>query len=113
MRYLTIQQVTCDDPGALEGRTDPLMEELLSIEAADGDIEDPDLAADLSTGQVDVQMVVEAPTPPEAMMKAFTTLRAAIHAIGDGTAGWDRAILDATSMHVAPAHAADSMLAGV
>jgi hypothetical protein len=112
MKYLTIQQIVRAEPEVVANRVDPLIEALLSLEAADSDIEDPDLAADLTTGQVDVQMVIEAATPPEAMMKAFSTLRAAIHAIGDGTAGWD-AMLDAMSMHVMPAHSADSMLAGV
>jgi len=67
---------------------DPLMLELLALENADSTIEDPDLAANLSTGRVDVQMVVEAADPAEAMVKALATLRAAIHAMGDATRPW-------------------------
>lgn len=106
MKYLTIQQVACHGPVA--GRLDPLMEALLAIEATDAAIEDPDLAADLSTGIVDVQMTVDAPDPAEAMVKALATLRSAIHAIGDATPGWKTS--DAV-MHVAPADAADRLLA--
>ena len=60
MKYLTVQEVTCKDPAAFGVRLDPLMEALLRLEAADSAIEDPDLAADLGTGCVDVQMTVEA-----------------------------------------------------
>ncbi len=89
MKYLTVQEVTCIGPESCEPRLDPLMEALLNAEAADPAVEDPDLAADLSTGRVDVQMIVEAPDPAEAMVKALSTLRAAIHAIGDATPGWE------------------------
>lgn len=107
MKYLTIQQVRCKGPVA--GRVDPLMEALLGLEACDSAIEDPDLAADLSTGRVDVQMVVEATDPAQAMVKAFSTLRAAIHEIGDATPGWETG---KSVMHVAPADAADRLYAG-
>ena len=110
MKYLTIQQVTCGEPEAVTERLDPLMEALLSLEAADSALEDPDLAADLSTGAVEVQMVVEATDPAEAMVKALATLRAAIHSIGDATPGWDFIMLNAV-MHVAPVDCADRLLA--
>lgn len=110
MKYLTIQQVTCAEPEALVQRLDPLIEALLSLEAADSALEDPDLAADVSTGAVEVQIVVEAADPAEAMVKAHATLRAAIHSIGDATPGWDGIMLNAV-MHVAPVDAADCLLA--
>jgi hypothetical protein len=85
------------------------MEALLDLEAVDDAITDPDLAADLSTGCVDIQMIVDADDPAVAMVKALATLRAAIHAIGDATPGWETTT---AVMHVAPAHAADRLLAG-
>ena len=44
---------------------------------------DPDLAADLRTNCLDIQMIVEADAPAAAMVTAPAALSAAIHAIGD------------------------------
>jgi hypothetical protein len=104
VKYLTVQEVMCKGPAPCGERLDPLMETLLDLEEADPDIEDPDLAADLSTGHVDVQMVVEADDPAAAMVKALATLRSAIHAIGDATPGWET---NTAVMHVAPADAGE------
>jgi hypothetical protein len=80
------------------------MDALLDLEEADAAVEDPDLAADISTGHIDVQMLIEADDPAAAMVKALATLRAAIHAIGDATPGWETTN---AVMHVAPADAAE------
>ena len=109
MKYLTVQEIACVVPTACGERVEPLMEALLDLEAADPVVEDPDLAADVSTGHVDVQMIVEADDPAAAMVKALATLRAAIHAIGDATPGWETA---SAVMHVAPADEPDRLLAG-
>ena len=66
------------------------------------------LAADLSTGCVDIRMIVDADDPAEAMVKALATVRAAVHAIVDATPDWETTT---AVMHVAPAHAADRLLA--
>jgi hypothetical protein len=87
MKYLTIQEIQCVGPDSREQRIDPLMEALLDLEAVDDAITDPDLAADLSTGCVDIQMIVDAADPAVAMVKALATLCAASHAIGDATPG--------------------------
>ncbi|HEX6519622.1 MAG TPA: hypothetical protein VF070_06335 [Streptosporangiaceae bacterium] len=108
MKYLTVQEVTYTGPGSFEPRLGPLMDALLTLEAAaDAVIEDPDLTADLSSGRVEVQMVVDAGDPAAAMVTALAALRAAIHAIGDATPGWETAT---AVMHVAPADAADQLL---
>jgi len=65
------------------------------------------LAADLSTGCVDIRMIVDADDPAEAMVKALATVRAAVHAIVDAAPGWETTT---AVMHVAPAHAADRPL---
>lgn len=65
-------------------------------------------AADFATGRVDVQMIVDADDPAAAMVKALASLRSAIHAIGDATPGWETST---AVMHVAPADAADRLLA--
>jgi hypothetical protein len=99
VKYLTVQEVTCEDRPAFGVRLDPLMEALLRLEAADGVIEDPDLAADLGTGHVDVQMTVEAADPAAAMVQALATLRQAIRAIGGTDSGWETT---AAFVHAAP-----------
>jgi hypothetical protein len=102
VKYLTVQEVTCEDRPAFGVRLDPLMEALLRLEATDGAIEDPDLAADLGTGHVDVQMTVEAADPAAAMVQALATLRAAIRAIGGTDSGWETT---AAFVHAAPSGA--------
>jgi hypothetical protein len=108
VKYLTVQEVICTDPAAFGVRLDPLMEALLRLEAADSAIEDPDFAADLGTGCVDVQMTVEAVDPAAAMVKALATLRAAIHAIGGTDSGWETT---SAIMHVEPAELPERPLA--
>jgi hypothetical protein len=100
VRYLTVQEVTCADPNSFGARLDPLMEALLSLEDADNAVEDPELAADLGTYRVDVQMTVEAADPAAAMVKALATLRAAILIASDAIPGWETT---SAVMHVAPA----------
>jgi hypothetical protein len=104
MKYLTIQEIKCAGPDSCEQRLEPLMDALLDLEAADAAITDPDLAADVSTGCVDVQMIIDADDPAVAMVKALAALRT----IGDATPGWETAT---AVMHVAPAHAAERLLA--
>jgi hypothetical protein len=111
MKYLTVQEVQfVGDAAELEERCGLLMDALLDQESSDSAIEDPDIAADLSQTRVDVQMLVEADDPAEAMTRAQTVLRTAIHAIGDGTPGWET---QQAVMHVAPADDSDRLLAGV
>jgi len=107
MKYLTVQEVLCvGDLSDFDARLGDLMNALIDLEDQDSSIEDPDLAAHLAEGRVDVQMTVEAEDPAEAMVKALCALRAAIHAIGDATPGWEtsRAV-----MHVAPAEDSDRL----
>jgi phosphatidylserine/phosphatidylglycerophosphate/cardiolipin synthase-like enzyme len=107
VKYLTIQEITCAGPPAVGAQLDSLMDALLDLEAADSAIEDPDLAADVSTGQVEVQFMVDAADPAAAMVKALSALRAAIHAIGDAAPGWETTW---AVMHVAPTDAPERLL---
>jgi hypothetical protein len=108
VKYLTIQEIQCVGPADCESRIEPLMDALLDLEEADAMIADPDLAADTVTGRVDVQMIVDADDPAAAMVRALATVRAAIHAMGDATPGWETST---AVMHVAPADAAHRLLA--
>jgi hypothetical protein len=108
VKYLTVLEVQCVGTTSCGSRLTPLMDALLDLEDADPAISDPDLAANTVSGCVEVQMVVEADDPAKAMVQALSTLRAAIHAIGDATPGWETST---AVMHVAPADAADRLLA--
>lgn len=106
MKYLTVLEVACSDPNTFGARLDPLMEALLSLEDADSTIEDPELAADLGTCRVDVQMTVAAADPAAALVKALAVLRAAIRTIGDAIPGWETT---SAVMHVAPAETPEAL----
>lgn len=76
-----------------DGVTDALYEALLDMD----DVIDPDLAATLTTGTIDVQMVVEAEDDLDAAAKAACLLRTAIHQLGGYTPGWEKAIRGVTA----------------
>lgn len=107
MKYLTVQRVGCRTTEPIDDRLDRLMDELILLAESDSSLEDPDLAADLSTCIVDVQMIVDAEDQAQAMVKALAALRTAIHAMGVATPGWKMG--DAT-MFVAPAGAPEQLL---
>ncbi len=109
MKYLTVQEVAFGgEAGDFEERLTALMDALLDLEDADGAVTDPDVAATLAGLRADVQMTIEAADPAAAAVQALATLRAAIHAMGDATPGWETRT---AVMHVAPAEAADRLLA--
>jgi hypothetical protein len=108
MKYLTVADVQfIGDLKIFEERTSALADALLDLEDADRSVEDPDVAANLATGRVDVQMTITAEDPAEAATKALCTLRAAIHAIGDATPGWETST---AVMHVAPVGATERLV---
>jgi hypothetical protein len=71
------------DPGGLEPQLDGIMEELCRLE-----VTDPWIGATLSRGEIEVTLAVEAPSFEEAVAKALTAVRTAIHAAGGGTPDW-------------------------
>ena len=90
MRYVTIQKVQCvGDLTRFGDHLEELADALHAHEDTDPAVEDPDLAASLHDGMVDVQMVVDAADPAEAAVKAQCVLRSAIHSIGGATPGWE------------------------
>lgn len=101
MKYLTIQEIHCVGPGSCEQRIDPLTEALLDLEAVVDAITDLDLAADLATSCVDIQMIVDAGDlpkrrsrrlPPSARPSTLTAmqLRAGRHDSGDARGTGER-----------------------
>ncbi|GGK61036.1 hypothetical protein Sme01_02650 [Sphaerisporangium melleum] len=77
------------DLALLEPHLDDLMEQLLAIEDADKAVEDPDITASLASGEAMISMFLDVADLPEAAQKLVAVVRSAIHAIGDGTPGWD------------------------
>jgi hypothetical protein len=89
MRYRTLHQLTyVGDLAGFDEWTDRLYEALLDL----ADIENQDLTATLSTGEVDIVMIVEANDFIDAVRTSICDLRTTLHAIGCGTQGWDSLI---------------------
>jgi hypothetical protein len=95
--------------GAIDdSRFDALADALYELDAADPDLSDTDLGASLAKGWATVSMTVDAADQAEAGTKALCAARAAIHAMGDGTPGWETS---RGTMLVAPADASDRLYA--
>jgi len=102
MEWMTVQEVRFSGAAYCGPCLAPVMEALLRAEDTDPAVIDPDITADISSGDLEVRMTIVADDPVAAMSIAIATLRAAISATG-----WETA---ASVMHVAPADAADSLL---
>lgn len=70
---------------AFEKHMDELADHLGELD----DVIDPFVSSNLDTGMVEVWMTIEAETELEALECAIARLRAAIHAAGGNTAGWE------------------------
>lgn len=103
MRYLVeLGTRPSDVPADLEAHTDTLQTELEKL----GNIIDPDLLVNLRNGEIIAAMEVEADDMMEAASIASCALRAAFHAIGLRTPGWER-LLDGFSTKTEPAELLD------
>lgn len=72
------------DPEELDAHLSEVMEELLNLAARDATV-----GSTLVTGEVEVSISVEADSVEDATRKGIGTIRAAVHATGASTAGWD------------------------
>ena len=107
MKFYTEMELRADGP-INDARFDALADALYELDAADPAVTDTDLTASLAARRVTASMVVDAGDPAEAATKALCTMRAAIHAIGDGTPGWETA---SGVMRIAPAEESDRLFA--
>lgn len=89
-----------------EERFDLLADALYDLDDTDPEISDVDLGAALTEGRATVTMTVEAADPAAAAVKALSTVRTAVHAIGDFTPGWEEA---RSVLRVAPSDATDRL----
>jgi hypothetical protein len=81
----TIHLHATDTPEGIEASMDRVMEELLHLGA-----EDPAIGGAMQTGEVEISLNVEAPSPEDAVPMAMTMIRTAIHAAEGSTPGWPR-----------------------
>lgn len=79
---------SADTERILDEHTDKLMDELLDLEECNTNMHDPSVGAELSTGTVDVLMLVDAPVD-DAVKISRDIIRTAIHAAGGWTPQWD------------------------
>ncbi len=68
---------------------DSVMGELLTLERARGDVSDPAISFDAGERSARFELVVAADSPGMAVDVADSVVRAAIHAAGGFTPGWD------------------------
>lgn len=91
MKWYAETKVTAS--GAVnDDRFDAIADALAEIEDADPAVEDADLTASLAEGWITASMVIEAGSLEDAVAKTLATMRAAIHAAGCGTAGWEEGL---------------------
>lgn len=81
----------------LEQHLDHIVEHLAEL---DGPI-DPDLTANMSTGDVMFSLGIEAESGPEALRDALVVVRTAIHACDGGTPEWG-ALFDEIEQTIRP-----------
>lgn len=91
-----------------DDRFDALADALYDLDEADPSIGDMSLGASLAEGRAEVSMTVETTDSAAAATKALASVRAAIHAIGDATLGWDTA---RSVIRVAPTEESERLLA--
>ncbi|MFZ0186294.1 MAG: hypothetical protein WAL72_05025 [Streptosporangiaceae bacterium] len=89
-----------------ENRFDALANALYDLDASDPEITDTDLGAALTEGRVTVSMAIDADDPAVAATKALCAVRAALHAIGNATPGWEAA---RSVMRIAPAEQSERL----
>jgi hypothetical protein len=96
MQYTTelqLQVTTGRSADSFDQHTDEVLDALMDLDG----VMDPDMAVNLSRGQVVISITSEADDAGEATMRAFTAVRAAIHQVGGWTPGWDEAIREAVA----------------
>jgi hypothetical protein len=73
-----------DDPAAsIEQHLDAVMDQLLEL-----DLVDADISARLELGEVEITILVEAPSPEDAAKLGLSDIRTAVHAAGGSTPNW-------------------------
>lgn len=90
-------EVVGPDAEGLEQAAGQLMDELLALEKAGCGIHSSAVSVDLADRTVEVEVSVDHDDEETARAVSQSCIRAAIHATGGGTAGWDVASDQVTS----------------
>lgn len=85
----TITMADPSDDAALDDHVDQMMRQLLTLEDCDPRIADSAVGCNTATGEVEIELTAAGSSPADAMQLAESSLRAAIHAAGGFTPGWD------------------------
>lgn len=97
--YLTAQFADVPIKGEkLDEFTDDLMDQLLELENRPT-IADPAVSASLAESMFEIELTIGAEKPDEAVTCFMATIRAAFHALGMGTAGWEQ-LTEVAQLHV-------------
>jgi|NGEPerStandDraft_6_1074524.scaffolds.fasta_scaffold74734_1 hypothetical protein len=83
--------VTDMDRSQLEASAAKLMDELLALESAGCGIHSSAVSADLGASEVEIEVSIDADSKETALGVAQSCMRAAIHATGGATPGWEDA----------------------
>ncbi|MEU0560919.1 hypothetical protein [Dactylosporangium sp. NPDC006015] len=81
----TTSPTTSDD---FHQHVEAFTDELMDLEESDATLSDTSVAGDARTKVVTVDLCVMTEDHLEALIKASTATRTALHALGDGTSGW-------------------------
>lgn len=81
---LTLDMGQPEDRDVFEAHLDDVAEAFADITDVDGDV-----GVDLESGRVDLCMTVTAPSLADALGRAVTAARTAVHTAGGQTPGWD------------------------
>lgn len=80
---------TADRKRLLERHLGRVMEELVDLEGHNDHMTDPAIGADVSAGEVELELEIKADSPANALDEALAILRTAVHAAGGFTGSWD------------------------
>jgi hypothetical protein len=75
--------------GVILDHVDKVTEHLIELEDCTEGLLDSSIGADAFSGDVEVELTVQASSTGDAVALAMSCLRSAIHAAGGGTSGWD------------------------
>lgn len=76
------------EPDDFHDRVATFADELMSVESGDPDLTDTSIDGDSGESTVEVEMTVLTDDALDAIMKAATAARTAIHALGGSTSRW-------------------------
>ncbi len=95
---LTVMNAHSGPPDDLFEAVESLTEALADLEDCNRSLLDSTLSADKSTNQVVVEVSIEADSIDQALDEGQSCIRAAIHAAGGGTPGWEKSFEDAIAV---------------